>query len=205
MNSLRLWYPPFTRDCAQAGRSSAQAIHSHPQVCAQSVAGNCLAKPAPRARGGAGTDPARARGHRSGAAGGLACSMGGRRLSARGVSSWPRQGGLDECARGGVSGWPCRAAWMSARGPGGDLRLLIRGEAAQVLQDDQGLPSDDHRQGGYQALEAGVIEPAAQRLDRGLDPVDPPVAKTARYFTAQPGSSPCGCSGPPPPTLRTGG
>jgi hypothetical protein len=45
MSSIHLWYPPFHLDCAQAGRSSAQAIHSHPQVCAQSTAGNFLARP----------------------------------------------------------------------------------------------------------------------------------------------------------------
>jgi hypothetical protein len=70
------------------------------------------------------------------------------------------QSGLDECAHG-----PC-----------GDLRLFVWRESAQVLKDDQCLPSDDHCQGGYQALEADVVEAAAQRLDRGLDPVDPPLA-----------------------------
>ena len=70
------------------------------------------------------------------------------------------QSGLDERACG-----PCR-----------DRRLFAGCESAQVLQDDQCLPSDDHRQGGYQALEAGVVEAAAQRLDRGLDPIDPPVS-----------------------------
>jgi hypothetical protein len=70
------------------------------------------------------------------------------------------QGGLDECARG----------------PDGDLRLFAGRESAQVLKDDQCLPADDHRQSGYQALEADVVEAAAQRLDRGLDPVDPSVA-----------------------------
>ena len=45
MSSIHLWYPPFHPDCAQARRSSAQAIHSHPQVCAQSTAGNFLAGP----------------------------------------------------------------------------------------------------------------------------------------------------------------
>src|SRR5689334_7988710 len=49
MSSSCPWYPPFYQDCAQARRSSAQAIHSHPQVCAQSTAGNFLAKLVTRA------------------------------------------------------------------------------------------------------------------------------------------------------------
>ena len=60
------------------------------------------------------------------------------------------QSGLDECACG-----PCR-----------DRRLFAGGESAQVLQDDQCLPSDDHRKGGYQALEAGVLVHII--TDRGL-------------------------------------
>ena len=82
------------------------------------------------------------------------------------------QSGLDECARG----------------PGGDLRLFVWRESAQVLKDDQCLPSDDHCQGGYQALEADLVEAPAQRLDRGLDPVDPPIAALRfRRVVTQPG------------------
>jgi hypothetical protein len=38
------------------------------------------------------------------------------------------------------------------------------------------LPSDNHRESGYEAFEPGVVEVVAQRLDGALDPVDSPVA-----------------------------
>ena len=59
-----------------------------------------------------------------------ACLLRGRPLVVRpGRLRLVVQSGLDECACG-----PCR-----------DLRLLVWRESAQVLKDDQCLPSDDHR------------------------------------------------------------
>ena len=73
---------------------------------------------------------------------------GGQGLSAPACLVRVLQGGLDE--------YVCR--------PGGDIRLLAGCESAQVLQDDQCLPSDDHRQSGYQAFEPGVVEPLRGRV-----------------------------------------
>ena len=164
MSSIHLWYPPFHHDCAQVGRSSAQAIHSHPQVCAQSGAGKFSCQAGPRVAPGADRGQP-GYGHRRGAEGGLACRMGAR----------------------GVSAWSCRAARMSARGPCGDLRLFAGCESAQLLKNDQCLPSDDHRQGGHQALEACVRHRGGRRLT-----VRPPQARIGRR--AAPGA-PCGGCG----------
>jgi hypothetical protein len=71
------------------------------------------------------------------------------------VSQWLfLQGGLDECVRS----------------PGGDAYLFVRCESSQILQDDQCLPSDNHRESGYEAFEPGVVEVVAQWLDRILGP-----------------------------------
>src|SRR5690242_11355492 len=48
---------------------------------------------------------------------------------------------------------------QSLRGPGGHVHLINGREPAQVLQDDHGLPSDDHGQGGDEALEPSLVEP----------------------------------------------
>lgn len=91
MNSIHLWYPPFHSGCAQARRSSAQAIHSHPQVCAQSTAGNSPAKPVTRVAQARAESLARPWGSPRRCRGeGLACRVGGRWLSARGASGWLR-------------------------------------------------------------------------------------------------------------------
>jgi len=70
----------------------------------------------------------------------------------------------------------------------------------RVAAQDRVAPASDHvLTGPVTLMNSFTVRPDRDEAFHEL------WARTAKYFTAQPGSSPCGCTGPFPPTLSTGG